>query len=157
MKCFQRVLCPVDLSKTSLSAVGPATQLAKQNNAKLRFLFVSPMRTPEEAMYGSQYLRQSDAANQKRFEEIRPTDDSVTFEHVTVQGNAGPEIVRASKEADCIVMSTHGRSAVMRFILGSVANYVLRFAKCPVVLLKGLLARTKQISLWNSMTSKNTT
>jgi nucleotide-binding universal stress UspA family protein len=38
-----------------------------------------------------------------------------------------------SQGAELIVMGTHGRTGVMRLLLGSVAERVLRHADCPVV------------------------
>ena len=53
---------------------------------------------------------------------------------------AHEEIVRIAAEegADYIVMSTHGRSGVRRFMLGSVADRVIRAASCPVVTVRPL-------------------
>ena len=42
------------------------------------------------------------------------------------------DVVRES-ETDLIVMGTHGRTGVARLFMGSVAEHVLRHAKCPVV------------------------
>lgn len=39
-------------------------------------------------------------------------------------------------QADLLVMGTHGRRGVRRLVLGSVAERVLRFSKCPVLLLR---------------------
>ncbi|HVX93508.1 MAG TPA: universal stress protein [Polyangia bacterium] len=39
----------------------------------------------------------------------------------------------ASEKADLVVMGSHGRTGVKRLLLGSVAEHVLRHAKCPVV------------------------
>jgi nucleotide-binding universal stress UspA family protein len=52
-----------------------------------------------------------------------------------VQGVAGEQIVRRAQEhaADLIVMGTHGWSGVVRWMVGSVAQYVIRTAPCPVL------------------------
>jgi nucleotide-binding universal stress UspA family protein len=39
----------------------------------------------------------------------------------------------ATEKAELVVMGSHGRTGVKRLILGSVAEHVLRHAKCPVV------------------------
>jgi nucleotide-binding universal stress UspA family protein len=39
--------------------------------------------------------------------------------------------------ANLIVMGTHGRSGLRRAVLGSVAEYVVRHAECPVVTIRG--------------------
>jgi nucleotide-binding universal stress UspA family protein len=53
-------------------------------------------------------------------------------------GSPGPAIVETAKavQADLIVMGTHGRSGLMRVLMGSVAEYVLRHALCPVLTIK---------------------
>jgi nucleotide-binding universal stress UspA family protein len=53
-----------------------------------------------------------------------------------VAGRPGPEIVAAAEEAGCdtIVLATHGRSGMARWLLGSVADYVACNARCAVLL-----------------------
>lgn len=55
-----------------------------------------------------------------------------------LEGHPGPAIVEASGAggADLVVMATHGRSGVGRAVLGSVADYVVRHANCPVLLVR---------------------
>ncbi len=50
----------------------------------------------------------------------------------------GAQIIGTAQQyqADLIAMGTHGRSGVKRFVLGSVADYVVRHANCPVVTLR---------------------
>lgn len=130
---FKKILCPVDLSDNSLAVIDLATAIAKKSDAKLVFLFVAPQWLPEEAMYGAEYIRATVEEDKKLFQELRPSDDSVAFEHEFVHGNPSPEIVNAAKSCDLVVMSTHGRSGILRMLMGSVAQYVMRHATCPVV------------------------
>lgn len=130
------IICPVDLSENSLAVIDLATTLAKQHNAKLKFMHVAPQWLSEDTMMGSDYISREVEESQKKLRQLRPSDASVEFEHQLVNGNAGPEIVRASHSSEFIVMSTHGNSGLIRFLTGSVAQYVLRHAKCPVVLFK---------------------
>jgi universal stress protein A len=50
----------------------------------------------------------------------------------------GPCIVQKAEElgSDLIVMGTHGRGGVARAVLGSVADWVVRKAPCPVVVIR---------------------
>jgi len=51
-------------------------------------------------------------------------------------GSPATKIVHDSKDFDLIVMGTLGRSGVSKFLLGSVAEKVVRFADCPVLVVK---------------------
>jgi nucleotide-binding universal stress UspA family protein len=48
------------------------------------------------------------------------------------------EIIQAANEldADLIIISTHGRTGLKRFVFGSTAEYVVRRASCPVLTLR---------------------
>lgn len=48
-------------------------------------------------------------------------------------GDPRDVIVELSAQHDLVVMGTHGRGGLTRLILGSVADYVVRHARCPVV------------------------
>ena len=140
---FKKILCPIDLSENSLAVIDLATLIAKQRDAKLVFLYVAPQWLPEEAMYGADYIRATVAEDKKAFHELTPTDSSVAFEHAFVYGNPSPEIVKAAKTCDMIVMSTHGRSGILRMLMGSVAQYVMRHASCPVISYRNSKTETK--------------
>lgn len=55
-----------------------------------------------------------------------------------VEGKPGPEIVGLAEklDADMIVMGSHGYRGFSRLVLGSVTEYVLRHADCPVLAVK---------------------
>ena len=148
MKVFKKILCPVDMSKNSLLAVGLATRLSTQGSAVLTFLYVEPPVLSTEPMVG-QLLEQEAAEHEyKQLEEIRPEDPSVRFEHEVRHGSPGPEIAKYAKENkfDLIVMSTHGRGGLLRLLMGSVAEYVVRHASCPVVTWKAPLVTNTDVS-----------
>jgi nucleotide-binding universal stress UspA family protein len=75
-----------------------------------------------------------------RLMNIRPAD--VSYEHFFMIGEPADQIVRLANEehADIIVMGTHGRRGFGRFLMGSVAEQVVRRAICPVVTIKAPLA-----------------
>jgi nucleotide-binding universal stress UspA family protein len=60
------------------------------------------------------------------------------------EGDAATQIIRVAEETGCglIVMGTHGRTALGRLLLGSVAGQVLRKAPCPVLTVKTPLPET---------------
>ncbi|MGI8567033.1 MAG: universal stress protein, partial [Pyrinomonadaceae bacterium] len=59
-------------------------------------------------------------------------------EDVITRGEAASEIVRIAKEraVDLIVISSHGRTGIDRMLFGSTAEAVVRYARCPVLVVK---------------------
>jgi nucleotide-binding universal stress UspA family protein/predicted transcriptional regulator len=131
-----KVLFPVDLSANSLAALELAGVMARQHDAMLSFIHVAPPRLPQEAMIGSDEERSMVKEDMEAFLQLRPADPETDHEHIYLQGNPGPEIVKASAGGDLLVMATHGHGALLRLLMGSVAQYVLRHARCPVILYK---------------------
>ena len=148
MKVFKKILCPVDMSKNSLLAVGLATRLSSQASAVLTFLYVEPPLLSTEPRVNQLVEKETAEHEYRQLEEIRPEDPSVRFEHEVRHGNPGPEIAKYAKENkfDLIVMSTHGRGGLHRLLMGSVAEYVVRHAGCPVVTWKAPLLTNTDVS-----------
>ena len=74
----------------------------------------------------------------RTLKEVIPTDTRVSFEHRLIAGVPGPAIVELAQQenVDLIVMATHGRTGLTRTLMGSVAEEVVRKAKCPVLTIK---------------------
>ncbi len=140
---ISRVLAPVDLSEQSELVLNHAAALSDSYAAPLDLLHVV-----EEAAYPNVYgldpLTPSAPNVQDRAREALETlaskldlrTDPVNV-HV-LAGNAARDIVEFAEEqaADLIVMATHGRTGLERFLIGSVAEKVVRRAPCPVFTLK---------------------
>lgn len=67
----------------------------------------------------------------------------LSVETRVAQGDPATEIVAATKRwrADLVVVGSHGRSGTQRFILGSVADYVVRHAPCSVEVARSVASR----------------
>jgi nucleotide-binding universal stress UspA family protein len=61
---------------------------------------------------------------------------------VVVTGAVGDAILTAARQrgANLIVMGTHGRGGIKRAVLGSVADFIVRHAECPVVTMRAATA-----------------
>lgn len=59
---------------------------------------------------------------------------NIDFTRLDSIGEIGPQIVKAGKYAEMIIVGSHGYSVVDRFMLGSVSEYVLRHAEVPVLI-----------------------
>ena len=151
---INRVLAPVDLSDQSEQVLNHAVALAESYAAPLDLLHVV-----EEAAYPNVYgldpLTPSLPNVQDRAREALETlasEVDLRTDPVNVHvlaGNAARDIVEFAEDnaADLIVMATHGRTGLDRFLIGSVAEKVVRRAPCPVFTIKSfgksLLPATK--------------
>ncbi|MCC2671510.1 MAG: putative Universal stress protein UspA [Armatimonadetes bacterium] len=77
------------------------------------------------------------------------TTSETAMVRCTRRGHAAAEILSAAEElsTDLIVLGSHGRSALARFLLGSVAERVARHAPCPVLLVRGSGEGLRQVVL----------
>jgi nucleotide-binding universal stress UspA family protein len=135
----KKILFPTDFSHTGDTALSMATSLARDWGAKLLIAHVEepPLAYGGgEMYYGMPEPRTADLA--KMLDEVVPPDPSVGFEHRLVTGEPSEAIIRLAEaeNVDLIVMGTHGRTGLSRFLMGSVAEAVVRGAKCPVLTLK---------------------
>jgi nucleotide-binding universal stress UspA family protein len=140
-----KILHPTDFSECSKHALAHAVRMARRHDAVLHLLNVAPgmgddpVRTAfslgagEEADFET--IAEQTRARMGELAEAAGTDDlDVSFEHR--RGIApGPVIndYASEQDIDLIVMGTHGRRGVGRFVLGSVAEEVVRQAPCSVM------------------------
>lgn len=136
---LERVLVPVDFSDCSLDALKYAAVVAQQAGASLMLLHVL-----EPVSYGLDFtLGQSKARHlevetwKKRLEELASSHQrpNMAVEFRLRGGAPADSILDAAQTLPCdlIVMGTHGRRGISHTISGSVAEAVLRKARCPVI------------------------
>jgi nucleotide-binding universal stress UspA family protein len=138
MVTFNRILVPHDFSETSDAAVQHAVALARNFRARLLFLHVGDRARSDletEFPLGLENAME-DAARERLQRVLTPAEQVELRPDLDVRaGNPAKEIVDYAKErqADLIVMGTHGRTMVSHALLGSVAEKVVRTAPCPVL------------------------
>ena len=146
---YKRILVPVDGSSTSNAGLREAIRLAQGQGAALQLVHVADQHFittmgMESAMVVDDLLADVVKAGKRilhnaeqvvRKAGLEPT--SVMLE--TLTGPAADPIVRQAKKwnADLIVIGTHGRTGIARFVLGSVASRVVSHAACPVLTVRG--------------------
>lgn len=147
---WRKILCPVDFSENSRLALAAAIELSRQHRAELLLLHVyqAPgVSFPEATIYaGDEILQQLVDVVQKSLAAWKKDAEAHGAANVSVHTAMGVpyvEIVRMAEEQDCdlIVIGTHGRTALMRVLIGSVAEKVVRHAKCPVLTVRPEKAR----------------
>lgn len=150
------VLAAIDLSAEESGAdliqatLDTASALAGAFQAKVTLLYVGAPLPPGAGIDFSDELKttlqRAEVARVEAFETqleqhaARLRDAGLTVEtRVVVEpGLAANSICRIAESvnADQIVIASHGRKGVRRFLLGSVAERVAHLAKCPVMLVK---------------------
>jgi nucleotide-binding universal stress UspA family protein len=148
----RRILCPVDLSDFSPLVLAHAVALARWYGAEVIALHVFAAWIPpaDESTYPGWMLQVRDAREsiERELQELVTPflAAGVDVPLHRAEGDAAREIVRHAAEvhADLIVMGTHGRSGFDRLTLGSVAEKVLRKARCPVLTLPPGAPRTTE-------------
>jgi nucleotide-binding universal stress UspA family protein len=137
-----RVLVPIDFSNLSRAAVECAVALAGPARAEITAVFVLPSvaHAAGETAAGSCADEADDnmmSAIAEDVEEfLRPARTAGLPVRVSVKrGDTVAQILEQAREteADVIVMATHGRWGVERWVLGSVLDGVLRKAPCPIL------------------------
>jgi universal stress protein A len=75
-----------------------------------------------------------------QLQDVVPADFAGVWEAEVVGGNPGHAIVDYAKEhgGDLIVMGSHGHTGLSHLLMGSVAEYVLRHAPCPILMVRAL-------------------
>ena len=135
----ERVLVPVDFSKGSIQAVDVALGFVP-NSAYLYIIHVArPMSPIEPVAVWEEHGEENRLLNLERSLSEIFSDSRFQEMRIRVKtGNPGAEIVRYAEkiEADLVIMPATGRTGMKRVTLGSVAERVLRYAPCPVLLLR---------------------
>jgi nucleotide-binding universal stress UspA family protein len=144
---FKRILCGVDFSESSLSALAYALNLAEEADAHLTLLHVieMPPELRENPMAPDFDIDRIHAAAQaealRRLRDLIPDQARTyaTVETAVVEGGAYRRVLQRSAEeqADLIVMGVHGRSPIDLLVFGSTTYHVIRAAACPVLIVRG--------------------
>jgi len=129
------IACPVDFSDCSKRALRHAGALASHFGSTLGLLHVvDPMLAGAAAIHQYDLFGDEARADLRRFA-VSAIDLPATSDLTIVQGSPAPEIVEyaSHREADLIVMGTHGLTGVRKVLFGSTASRVLRESGVPVL------------------------
>jgi nucleotide-binding universal stress UspA family protein len=133
---IQRVVCPTDFSKFSRRALQKAIALAQCYEAPITALHVLPPPGTGELAAGPGPIILEQTYRQDLNDFVGPARaEGVPTETLLLRGSTAKQIVECAgaRPGDLLVMGTHGRGGFQRWILGSVAETVLRRARCPVM------------------------
>ena len=136
---IRRILCPIDFSECSRTAVKHAMALAHAYRSEIIALHVEPV-LPRWDLPPVGESELSPAPLLKMLEQFldAPLERGRATSLRVAEGAAAHEILRHARESavDLIVMGTHGRTGLMSVLLGSVAEQVIRLAPCSVLVVR---------------------
>jgi nucleotide-binding universal stress UspA family protein len=144
MMTLKRILVPTDFGEAASTALSYGQALAHAFGATLHVLHVTQdMFAPAlgiELANGPAVLdlqREVDAFARKELERLVGSEgDGPPTKLLILTSNAPAGLIvqyAKNQQIDLIVMGTHGRKAIEHFLMGSVAEKVVRTAPCPVL------------------------
>jgi nucleotide-binding universal stress UspA family protein len=146
---FKRILCPTDFSEPSYEALKTGNELALHFSAELFLVHVIsklPMALASAFPDGpgapggltlASYQQKLEVAAEKRLKELadKKVPQELNVRLVVEDGNAANGITQVAEyeRIDLIVIAAHGEAGWESLMLGSVAESVVRLARCPVL------------------------
>lgn len=150
MPMIKRILCPTDFSSTSTKAFHYADRLARLLGSELIVVVaydilertgISGREHPADPTLDKAAgetlpeIRPADPHVREQLDAIRRSSPELPLERVLHPGSAGDVIcwLAQDRQCDLIVIGAHGRSGLTHLLFGSVTEYVMRHAPCPVL------------------------
>lgn len=127
------IVVGTDLSRGSIPIVDYAVTLAVAERRPLYLVYVMPI-IPDDSLSLIE-IQRNELRNQVNSAKATMSRHGLSVEPVFVTGNAVHEIIRTadSLHTSYLVVGTNGFEGLDRFLLGSVAEAVIRKADCPVI------------------------
>ena len=139
---YKKILVPLDGSKTAENVLPLARSFARSLQIPVELLAIIDIaeitrhRTPDQ----TSMLRTLVDDTTRRFEsylkDVGKNFPTGAVRHAVRNGNAAEAIIEAAEKETLIAMATHGRSGLDRWLLGSVAEKVLRGTSNPLLLVR---------------------
>jgi nucleotide-binding universal stress UspA family protein len=141
---FERIICAIDFSAASLTALAYALSIAEEADATLTLLNVIELppeliNPPQPPDFNIERARAEIGAERlTRLRALVPEHarDYCTVETAVLEGGASRQILRLAEQqpADLIVLGVHGRNALDLAVFGSNSKDIISRAHCPVLI-----------------------
>jgi nucleotide-binding universal stress UspA family protein len=150
---YQRILLPLDGSEMAEQALPHAVALAEHFGAELVLLRILEPFPPVRGMSAADLAairQQTNEWTQEYLDRLTADlrDRAIVIETAIVEGNPGVVVTQYAEanRMDLIVMCSRGRSGLSRWLMGSVADRVMRGSAVPVLLVKARKAEQQSAS-----------
>jgi nucleotide-binding universal stress UspA family protein len=144
---YNRIMAAVDGSDTASRGLQEAIKLAKDQQAKFSIIHVIDLVVVFGAgQFPGVYIGATRELAHETIERARKSaiaaglDPEIQSPEIVTSGyHVAETIAQAASDwkADLLVVGTHGRRGVSRWLLGSVAERIVRVAPCPLLLIRG--------------------
>jgi len=144
---FKRIVVATDGSKYSLAAASEAIGLAKRNKSELTVISVVPseLMTPTDIDFTLAHKELiADKEMHEAEKNVKAVKEAAQKEGVAVKafvmsGRPADAVIEIAKDknADLIVLGSHGRTGLEKLLMGSVAERVIVLSSCAVLVVKG--------------------
>lgn len=134
---YETILVPTDGSAGAWAALDEAVGLAAQFDATIHSLYIVDTTVAYADMDGSNLVNALETAGERTTEEAVERAESAGVEAVAAVEPGTPHRTIldyvGDNDVDMVVMGTHGRTGLERYLLGSVTEKVVRTADVPVL------------------------
>jgi nucleotide-binding universal stress UspA family protein len=143
---FKRIMIPLDGSELAEAAVDPALAIAESMGAEvILFRVAQPVPRTQKLAEMPDVFNDVVAATYREAEDyLKDLQGRLAYEHISIEYRPAAEgIARqildfaAQHDVDLIVLSSHGRTGVDRWIHGNVAQKVLTGCTCSTLVVRG--------------------
>jgi nucleotide-binding universal stress UspA family protein len=135
-----KILVPTDFSGCSQAAFDCGVRLARNFKAELCLVHVInphayPFGDKYAALDPAELMQETEGAAQKQMRSMA-AKAKARYSVRVIHGSPAVEICNvADEDVDLIVIATHGRTGLGHVLIGSVAEHVVRYAHCPVLVI----------------------
>ena len=154
---FKHIICAVDFSTPSLTALAHALSIAEESDAHLTLLNViemppelsNPPPPPDFDIYQVRAAAEAGRLTQLRALIPEHAREFCTVETAVLEGGASRQVLRVAEQqnADLIVLGVHGRHALDLAVFGSNSKDVVTRSHCPVLVVPaGRRSGTMQVA-----------
>jgi nucleotide-binding universal stress UspA family protein len=140
-----KILVPIDFSERSKKALEVANTFAGLFDGTVTPLYshlpISELDEPYALGMSAKLYKKFDDLEETLFNRVNEVaknqvDEKRLTDPLITLGNAAESIIDTSERYDYVIMSSHGRTGFSRFLLGSVAEKVVRLAHTPVMVVE---------------------
>ena len=133
------VLVPISFDEQSYGAIAPAREFVETESSLKLIHVLTPLHPADPAAMWN--TLDDEQRKQKVMDFLGQKLEEMGYREVQIEikiGDPSTEIIDYAKEheVDLIVMPSHGREGISRFLIGSVAERVVRLSTCPVLVIK---------------------